>query len=188
MKPRLNLANTPLENHRRFIVGNGLLGGLALIALVLLALTAYRSWRANRELRTQISVYQAQIRDSQRQQQTLRAFFEQPQQRQVMDRAAFLNSLIAQRSFPWTKIFMDLEESLPLGVRVVSIAPKMQNGRVEVRLVIGAIGDEEKVKFLKAMEASKVFSNVQVRQETAVTQAVSQDRILVELVAWYATT
>ena len=188
MKPRLNLANAPLENHRRFIVGSGLLGGLALVALFLLSFTAYRSWRANRELRAQISAYQAQLRDSQRQQQALHAFFDQPQQRQMTDRAAFLNSLIAQRSFPWTKIFMDLEQSLPVGVRVVSIAPKMQNGRIEVRLVIGAVGDDEKVKFLKTMEGSKVFSNVQVRQETHVTQASSPDRILLELVAWYATT
>ncbi len=188
MKPRLNLATAPLENNRRFLAGAGLIGGAAVIALISLSLFAYNSWRANRDLRTQTSSYQVQIRDLQRQQQALRAFFDQPGRRQVMDRAAFLNSLIAQRSFPWTKIFMDLELSLPVGVRVVSIAPKMEAGRVEVRLVVGAAGDEEKVKFLKAIEESKVFSNVQVKQETHPSQSGAQDHVLIELVAWYQTT
>lgn len=188
MKPRLNLATAPLENNRRFLAGAGLIGGLAFIALISLSLFAYRSWRASRDLRTQIAAYQGQIRDFERQQQVLRAFFDQAGRRQAMDRAAFLNSLIAQRSFPWTKIFMDLEQSLPVGVRVVSIAPKMEAGRVEVRLVVGAAGDEQKVKFLKAIEESKVFSNVQVKQETHPTQVGSQDHVLIELVASYATT
>lgn len=187
MRPRLNLANAPLQNNRRFTVGAGLLGVAALIALLVLSFSAYRSWRANRDLRTQIAAYQAQIRESQRQQRALGAFFDQPQQKQAMDRAAFLNSLIAQRSFPWTKIFMDLEEILPVGVRVVSITPKMQNGRIEVRLVIGATGDDEKVKFLKTIQESKVFSNVQVTQENHPSQA-SQDRVILDLTAWYSTT
>ncbi len=83
---------------------------------------------------------------------------------------------------------MDLERSLPEGVRVVSIAPKMTEGRVEVKLVVGALSDESKLKFLRALEASKEFSRIQVLAETRPTRAGEADRVYLELTAWYATT
>ena len=188
MKVGLNLATSPLENHRRFVAGSTLIGVLALLLLVLLSVHDYRAWRANRALRDLIAQSDTKIRDLDRRQQQLAAFFKNPQTTEDLQRAAFLNSLIEQRSFPWTKIFMDLEQTLPLGVRVVSIAPKMENGKVEVRLVVGAVTDESKLKFLKALEDSRVFSGIQVRQETRRDQPGSTDRIMLELVAWYATT
>jgi hypothetical protein len=57
-------------------------------------------------------------------------------------------------------MFMDLEKILPAGVRVVTIEPKHEKGRVEVKLVIGAMNDEAKLKFLNALEASPAFSHV----------------------------
>jgi Tfp pilus assembly protein PilN len=138
-------------------------------------------------LRELVAQSESKIRDLDRRQQQLGAFFKSPQTIEDMQRAAFLNSLIEQRSFPWTKIFMDLEQTLPQGVRVVSIAPRMENGKVEVRLVVGAMTDEGKLKFLKALEGSTVFSGVQVRQEARRDQPGSTDRVLLELVAWYAT-
>jgi len=104
----------------------------------------------------------------------------------VLDRAAFLNSLIGQRSFPWTKIFMDLERTLPPGVRVVKISPKLDNGRAIVELTVGAQSDEGKVKFLEALEKSKVFSDIRVKRDHREEQA-GPDRITVDLTAWYAT-
>jgi len=187
MKVRLNLATSPLENNRRFLAGSGALGALALILLLVLSVHDYRSWRANKALRGQIAQSESKIQDLDHRQQQLAAFFKTAQTNEDMQRAAFLNSLIEQRSFPWTKIFMDLEQTLPPGVRVVNIAPHMENGKVEVRLVVGALTDEGKLKFLKALESSRVFSGIQVRQETRRDQPGSIDRILLELVAWYST-
>jgi Tfp pilus assembly protein PilN len=148
MKVRLNLATSPLENNRRFLAGSGVLGALALILLIVLSVHDYRGWRANKALRGQIAQSESKIQDLDRRQQQLATFFKNSQTNEDMKRAAFLNSLIEQRSFPWTKIFMDLEQTLPLGVRVVSISPRMENGKVEVRLVVGAMTDEGKLKFL----------------------------------------
>jgi Tfp pilus assembly protein PilN len=187
MKVSLNLATSPLENNRRFIAGAGVLGAFALILVVVLSVHDYHGWRANKALRGQIAQSESQIRDLDRRQQQLAAFFKTPQTSEDMQRAAFLNSLIEQRSFPWTKIFMDLEQTLPTGVRVVNISPHMENGRVEVRLVVGAITDEGKLKFLEALERSQVFSGIQVKQESRREQPGSTDRVLLELVAWYAT-
>ena len=113
MKLRLNLSTAPLENKRPFIAATSALGVVGALAFLLLGHGAYSSWRANRELRAEIAHWQAEIRGSQEKQASLQAI-QTEGARQVLDRAAFLNSLIGQRSFPWTKIFMDLEELYPL--------------------------------------------------------------------------
>jgi Tfp pilus assembly protein PilN len=188
MKLRLNLATTPFQNNRPFLAGAGLLGAVGFVALLILSHSAYQSWRANRDLRQGIAQLQAEIRDSQHQQQALAAFFQTPAARQVIDRSAFLNSMIEQRSFPWTKIFMDLEQTLPPGVRVVSISPRLEGGRVSVKLTVGAVSDESKLKFLKALEDSREFSGIQVKQEKRTELTSAPDRIQLQLEAWYETT
>ncbi len=187
MKVRLNLATAPLENKRRFISSAGLAGAVAIAALVFLSVHLYRGWRVDREMRRGTSRLEAEIVQFQKQRRDLDKAFQDPQTHQVMDRAAFLNSLIQQRSFPWTQIFMDLERELPEGVRVVNIAPRMHEGRVEVKLVVGASSDESKVKFLKTLEESPEFSRIQVQSETRPTRPGETDQVVLELVAWYKT-
>jgi Tfp pilus assembly protein PilN len=186
MKIRLNVATRPLESHRRFIAGAALAGAVGIAALLLLSLSVFASWRQNRGQRAQISDYEARLGRMQVQRQDLAAYFGSEKTKTVMDRAAFLNSLIDQRSFPWTKIFTDLEKVLPAGVRVVSIAPKMQNGKVDVTLVVGANSDTSKIAFLRALESSPAFSQVRVNSETRAKQAAAQDQVDVQLETIYS--
>jgi hypothetical protein len=84
---------------------------------------------------------------------------------------------------------MDLEKILPAGVRVVSIQPKHDKGIVEVKLTIGALSDEAKLKFLHALEQSSSFTHVQMLSEKQVVPTNgSNDRIDVELTAVYSRT
>src|SRR5580704_8428450 len=188
MKHTLNVGTAPQANNRPFVAGAVFVGMVALFALGVLARQSYVSWQANRELRTETSALQDRIRASEVQQQELAAFFKTTGAQQVLDRAAFLNSLIGQRSFPWTKIFMDLENTLPPGVRVVSISPKLVDGRAEVSMVVGAENDESKLKFLEGIEKSPHFSGVTVDDERHLEQASASDKIVVQLTAWYETT
>ena len=188
MKVRLNLATSALESNRRFAAGAVLIGTVAVAALVILSWHAYGARQTEKANRIALASLQKQMDSLRIERRRLEAYFNRPDIRQQRERSAFLNALIAQRSFPWTKIFMDLERSLPEGVRVVSIAPKMTEGRVEVKLVVGALSDESKLKFLRALEASKEFSRIQVLAETRPTRAGEADRVYLELTAWYATT
>jgi Tfp pilus assembly protein PilN len=187
MKVRLNLATSPLESQRRFALGAALLGTVAGVALGLLSWHTYRVWNADRDFRAKMTQQQKTMTGLGHQRQDLEAYFNRPDVLKVRNRSAFLNGLIEQRSFPWTKIFMDLERSLPEGVRVVSIAPKMSAGHVEVRLIVGAATDEGKLKFLRALEASQEFSRIQLLAETRPIKPEEIDRVILELTAWYST-
>jgi Tfp pilus assembly protein PilN len=188
MKLRLNIATAPLENNRPFIAGAVLIGAIALIALFVLSRETYVTWQSNLQLRTETAQLEHRINADEAQQQQLDAYFKRPDIQQVLQRADFLNSLIGERSFPWTKIFMDLENTLPPGVRVVSIAPKLVNGKAEVTMVIGAESDQSKIQFLQALEKSKNFSEVAESDERVSETPGDLDRVTVRLTFLYATT
>src|SRR6266849_3599561 len=175
MKVRLNLATAPLETHRRFAAGAALVGSIAVIALVWLSWHAYKARRADSELRAERVQLEQRMDTLRRERRELEQFFNRPDVLKVRDRSAFLNGLIEQRSFPWTKIFMDLERILPEGVRVVSIAPKMTPNGVEVKLLVGANSDENKLKFLRALEGSRDFTRIQLLAETRPTKPGESD-------------
>ncbi len=191
MKLRLNLSTTPQENRRPFLAAAGVIGTLGIIAFSILAQASFRQWRANREIRADISRLQDRIRASTDEQADLDQYFHSDPAQKTLERANFLNSLISERSFPWTKVFADLEETLPAGVRVVNIYPKLVNGQAEVILTIGAANDEQKIRFLEAIEKSKKFSDIHVTSERRTDQpqagSAMQDRIVLDLKAVYAT-
>jgi Tfp pilus assembly protein PilN len=186
MKIRLNVATQPLESHRRFIAGSVVLGLVGLVALVVLSTSVVRALRENRGQRAEISGYRDQLAQMETQRRQLSSFFDSPQTKTVVDRATFLNSLIDQRTFPWTKIFTDLEKVLPAGVRVVSIAPQMRKGEVDVKLAVGAMSTASANAFLKALQSSPAFSQLRVRDETRTQGNDQQDQLLIQLEAVYS--
>ena len=185
MRVGLNLATRPLETHRRFLAGAGFLGAVAGLVFLLAGGYVYRVRRADQEIRARTAEIERQIAVLRKERQELEQFFSRPENARLHDRAAYLNTLLDARGFNWTRMFMDLEQLLPGGVRVVSIAPKLESSRVEVRLVVGAASDEAKLKFLRALEGSKVFTNVQLLSERAPAGAEGGDRTVLELTAFY---
>jgi Tfp pilus assembly protein PilN len=187
MKPRLNLATAPLENQRRFLAVAFGVGLPALLIFAVLAGAAYSDWRSTRERRAEVARLESELRDFERRRADLENSFAKPETKQVMERAAFLNGLIEQRSFPWTKMFIDLERELPAGVHVVSLSPRMQAGGVEVHMVVAAASDRGKLEFLRTLESSSEFTDLVVVSETRPSrQEDTTDTVKVELVAQYS--
>jgi type IV pilus assembly protein PilN len=189
MNVRLNLATKPLETHRRFLAGSSFGGAVALIVFFTLGWHVYLARKANAEMRAKMNNISHQVTELTGQRSALEEFFALSENAKLHDRAAFINSLIDARSFNWTHMFMDLEDLLPAGVRVVSIEPKQDKGLVEVKLTIGASDNDAKLKFLKALEDSKTFTDIKVfavRENER--QKVNSDPILVELTAEYSRT
>ena len=186
MKVRLNLATSPLVSNRRFTLGASLIGGVAFVGLLFLSQHTYSVWRSDRDSRSRQAALESQIAALQVERTNLSSFFQNPETVKRRERAAYLNSLIQQRAFPWIKIFMDLERILPEGARVVSIEPKLVGDNVQIRFLVGATTDESKLKFLKALETSAEFSHIELLSESRPTTPGEFDRVVLELQAQYS--
>ena len=186
MKVRLNLASTPLEKNRPFVVFSTVIGGVGLVAMLLLSWNVYSMRRSNTAIRLEQARMESDMQTLRRGRAELEVFFNRPETIQRRDLSAFLNGLIAQRAFPWTQIFMDLERNLPDGVRVVSIVPRLAADHLELKLTIGAKTDEGKLKFLKALEDSHEFSDIEVLGENRTGGRSGDDQVMMALNARYS--
>jgi type IV pilus assembly protein PilN len=165
MKARLNLSTKPLQTHRRFLAISGVLGAIAGLFFLGLGWHVYSIRSADAALREKAGAIRLEMNSLEQQRRSLEQFFELPENARLHERSAFLNTLIDEQSLNWTRMFMDLEKILPAGVRVVSIQPKHDKDRVEVKLIISATSEEAKLKFMHALEQSHSFSQVQLLTE-----------------------
>jgi type IV pilus assembly protein PilN len=188
MRVRLNLATKPLLTHRRFIVGSGLLAIVAGVTFLVLGWHVYTVRKADSEFRTQAEDTRQKLAASAAERIELERFFDRPENKQLHERSAFLNSIIDARSFNWTLMFMDLEKVLPGGVRLLSIEPQQVKGRVTVKIKVGTSSEEAKLKFIRALEESKEFSDVQLVSDHAALSGDPADKETLELNVVYSRT
>jgi hypothetical protein len=162
MYVRLNLGTRPLVSHRRFLAGSALLGILGGILFLYLGWHFYTLRKADAEYRAQLGRIQKQMESLQAQRSDLERFYGREENHNLQERAKFIGGVIEARSFNWTKMFMDLEHTLPAGVHVLRIEPKLDNGSAAVKFVVAGSSPEAKVKLLKAFEDSRSFSHIEL--------------------------
>lgn len=165
MNVRLNLASNALQTHRRFLAGSTLISAIAGIVFLALGWHVYSVRKADEALRERIDQASRQMAALIRQHEDLEQFFKRPENARLADRSLFLNSLIDEKSLNWTRMFMDLEKVLPSGVRLINIAPRTEKGRVQIHFVVHASSDEAKLQFMRALEKSPAFTDVQESNE-----------------------
>jgi hypothetical protein len=184
---RLNLATKPLISHRPFLAGAAI---AALVGGILFAILGWRFYtlrQADADLRARTEKVQNEMSQIYTQRQQLDRFFSQPETVGLQDRAKFTAAVMEGSSFNWTRLFMDLEHTLPAGVHVLRIEPKLDKGGAEVKFAIGAANEDAKLKLLKAFEDSKSFSRLELLDEHTGTQGQpGADPLTVEFTASYS--
>jgi Tfp pilus assembly protein PilN len=186
MNIRLNLATKPLLSHRRFLAGSAVLSVLGGLLLLILTWQYYSLRKADTQLRARTQEMQSEMASLQTRRAQLDRFFAQAENVKLVDRASFITSVVQARSINWTQMFMDLEHTLPPGVHIVRIEPRLEKGTVSVKFIVGAANPEAELKLLKAFEDSKSFSQIELVSEHAGTQAGS-DPVVIEFTAVYLT-
>jgi type IV pilus assembly protein PilN len=189
MKVRLNLATNPLQTHRKFLAVSGLIGAIAGIVCLALGWHVYSVRKSNEALRARADTVRQEMVGLMRQREELEDFFKEEQNAKLSERSAFLNSLIDEQSLNWTQMFMDLEKILPNGVRLLSVDPSHEKGRVHLTLQVAAINDEAKLKFLRALENSPAFKEIREIGETVSAPQQGSgdlDHLQIHLTAVYA--
>ena len=185
MNIRLNLATRPLASHRRFLAAAAMLVVFGGLLFLILGWRYYSLRKADTEMRARSEALQKEMAGLRVQRAELDRFFAQPENVKLIERASFIKSVIEARSINWTQMFMELEHTIPPGVHVVRIEPKLEKGIVAVKFVVGAVNQEAELKLLKSFEESKSFSHVELLAEHAANQP-GADPLTVEFTAVYS--
>jgi Tfp pilus assembly protein PilN len=188
MRAELNLASAPLKNNRRFFAVVAAVGLPALALFVMLCMKVINDRAATSVRRAEQTRIEKEMAGYRAQRKELEEFFAEPSSRSLTQRAAFLNNLIDQRSFPWTQFFLDLEHRLPGGVRILSLNPELSAGTVVVRMRVGALSDKSKLDFLKSLESAPEFSAIEVVSESRPARGEDRDVVEMDLSANYRAT
>jgi Tfp pilus assembly protein PilN len=183
----LNLATKPLVSHRRFLVSSALMGVLGSVLFLYLGWHFYNLRKADEDFRARTGKLQQEMDRLQERRGELERFYARDENRNLQERAKFIGAVIEARSFNWTKMFMDLEQTLPPGVHVLRIEPKLESGSATVKFLVGGSTEDSKLKLLKAFEDSRSFSHIELVSEGIPKQggAASTDVFLVEFSAIY---
>ena len=181
---RLNLATNPLLSHRRFLASSAALGLLGVLLFLGLGWRAYNLRKAEEDLRARRTKVEKEMAAVESERKKLELYFAQQEAAGFQDHAKFVVAVLQARSVNWTQMFMDLERTLPPGVRIVQIQPKLDKGIVTVHFVVGATNQEAKLKLLKSFENSSSFSHVELLSDRAATRQ-GADPLTIEFVAEY---
>lgn len=154
----LNLASRPFRNERlpALALGAGLVVLVALTVkhgLVVADLLSPASVGLEREVRA----LDAEADRLRAERASLKAPSPDPA---TVRQWALVSSLIDRRVFSWTDLLARLEEVLPPGVHLVSIAPVIQNGLVTLDFTAVARTPEEALELVKALQARRDFAEV----------------------------
>jgi Tfp pilus assembly protein PilN len=178
MYARLNLATKPLVSHRRFFVGSAVAAFVAAVLCIWLALRFHDVRQAEKDYRAKADKLQAEMNVVMGQQEELVRFFSRDENRNLQERAKFIDEVMQADGFNWTKMFMDLEKTLPPGVHVIRIEPKLDHGSVGATFVAGASSQDAKLELFKAFEDSPAFSHFVLYSEDVPRQNGSDTLVL----------
>jgi type IV pilus assembly protein PilN len=180
MKIPINLASQPFRRDRAILVASVAvtlvlvltLGGLVYLYLIDRAQSA--------ELRREVAGLDRQISASTAEQARLNAILRKPENSTVLDLSVFINTLLYRKGISWSRLFSDLENTVPYNVKLISLVPSLNaENKVVLDITVAANDPGALVGFALAMEKSPVFRDVYIHNNQPPTQADPFHRVRV---------
>jgi Tfp pilus assembly protein PilN len=167
---RTNLSTRPFYNERAVHFWLGLLAVVvAIVTLVNMSSVFYYS-RSDSEYETAASRDEARAADLRAAAAKLRASVNTAEIQAASAQAEQANALIDRRTFSWTELFNRLQDTLPGDVRITSIRPRTDEGRIILDINVVARGVDDVDRFMTSLEGTGAFLNPLSRTER-VTEA-----------------
>ena len=161
MQIAINLATQPFRRNRAMAAAS------IAASIALTATLGGQIWLVMRDrarladARREVDQLNRQIRVARAKQAELDAVLRKPGNEAVLERSVFLNTLLYRKSISWTRIFADLERTIPYNVRIISIRPYVNaQSQVTLDMNVGAETPEPIIELLKALENSPLFGSV----------------------------
>jgi type IV pilus assembly protein PilN len=172
MKFPINLATQPFHKDRPILFASAAVAVLMLCSLILLGSLAIADRRRSADTRAVIARLDQQIARATADQARLDAVLRRPDNAEVMERSLFLNALLYRKGVSWTRVFADLEKTLPPDVRLITIRPQVVSERqIHLEMVIAAASPGPVFEALRALESSEVFGETNVYNSAPPSQS-----------------
>lgn len=154
----LNLASEPFRKDRAVLVASAATAVLLVAVLVMQVMIVLQEREGARESREMMASIEQQLRMVHAEQARLEAQLRQPANAEVMDRSAFINSLLLRKGISWTRLFEDLEKIFPGTVRLVAVRPYLTgDNMVQLDMIVGSQTAEPVIELLRRLESSSTF-------------------------------
>jgi Tfp pilus assembly protein PilN len=161
MKIPINLASQPFRRDRAMLVASVVVGILLVASLAALITLANADSVQLADVRKEVTQLRAQIAAASKQQADFEAVIRKPDNAQVLELSVFLNTLLSRKAISWTRIFADLEKTMPVNVKVLNIQPYVTGrNQVVLSLQVGSDSDLPVNKFYETLENSDLFGGV----------------------------
>jgi len=172
MKIPINLSSQPFRHDRAMLVASITLSLVLAGTLSVLISLALADRAQLADVRAEVSGLNAKIRSAAADQAQFDAVLRKPENAEVLERSVFLNSLLLRKGISWTRIFSDLEETLPHNIKILQIHPSVDAGdRLSLDMQFGADSPAPMIELLKVMGESPLFARPELRSQQAPTQS-----------------
>ena len=172
MRIPINLASQPFRRDRAILAGSAAVGVLLVASLAVLVSLAMADRTQLAGVRAEIARLEAHMQRESAEQQQLEAVLRRPENAEVLERSIFLNTLLRRKGISWTKIFADLEQTLPHNVRIIQIHPTVDSeGRITLDMQLGSEAVTPMITLFKAFAESPYFSHADPKNQQPPTQA-----------------
>jgi type IV pilus assembly protein PilN len=200
MRTNINLATQPYEDAREYVIRWASLVLLLLLATAGLVWFTVHSVRQTSDISRQLARARNDLATLDREKVNAERMLALPKNRGTVDKSEFLNSLFARKAFSWTTVFSDMEKLMPPGLRVLSIAPALdEQNQLQVHIVVGGESRDRAIELMQNLEKTPRFHDVRlISDQMNVTQNGSvqggtttnetQDPIRFDIVANYTPT
>ncbi|HKY21512.1 MAG TPA: PilN domain-containing protein [Vicinamibacterales bacterium] len=165
---RTNLSTRPFYNER------GVHGLLGITAAIAIALTIFNVTqivllsRRQTELSARAEAADARAESLRARATRTRQAVDAKQLAQISEEAREANTIIGRRLFSWTDLLNRLETTLPDGVRITALRPRVEkDSRVTVSMTVTGRSVEDIELFMKNLEGTTTFSNVYPREDSS---------------------
>ena len=172
MRISINLASQPFRRVRAMLLASVAVS-LALMATLAVLISLILTDRTQMaDVRRDIDRLSRQNRQAGAQEATLAAVLKRPENAEVLERSVFINTLLYRKGISWTRIFSDLEKTLPYNVKIVAIHPTLDSqNHVILDMTIASETAEAAIQGEIALENSPLFGELVQHQSQPPSQA-----------------
>lgn len=168
----INLASSPFRRDRAMFLASAAVGLMLVATLGWLIAIILVDRAQMADVRLDVARIEKRIRAASTELGGYDALARQPGNAEVLERSVFLNSLLLRKGLSWSRIFADLEKTIPANVKVLEIAPAVDGQeRVRLDMTLAADSPTPIIAMLKSFRESPLFGAVEPTSTLKPTQA-----------------